>query len=284
MTIASSQPAPRPVSAAGATPLPAKDDLLTVFSIAALAFVITDTLQQALGHALPALLTISPFGMLTAAGWSSAYDNTLIDVGGCLVNFIVALLAVASLIAWKRGAPRARLLLLLVCAFNLLAGSGYLLFAALTGFGDWYSLLDGHTTWNMLRILLLVAGALLWIASVFIVGSLLGRQFGFPRSARRRIVHLTLCSWLATILVAVLASAVNRIGVRFILLSDFPATTLAQIGLLFVPLCVHGHPARDAAAAEPIARNWSWIAISAALTIAFVLILGRGIALHGKLQ
>ena len=262
----------------------ASDDLLTVGALGGLGFVLTDTLQQGLGHALPALLTISPFGMLTAAGWSSAYDSRAIDAGGCLVNFMVAVLAAAALVSWKHGASRARFFLLLICAFNLLAGSGYLVFAGLTDFGDWYSLVEGHAAPNLFRGVLLGSGALLWIAALFVAGSLLGRQFGILRTARRRAVRLMVCSWLVAVLVAVLAASVNRIGIRFVLLSDFPVTTLALSGLLFVPLCVHGRPARDAAPTGPMDRSWAWIAVSAAFILAFVVVLGRGLTLHGNVQ
>lgn len=262
----------------------APDDLLTVAAIACLAFLLTDTLQQALGHALPALLTVSPFGVLTAAGWSSAYDNRFIDTGGCLVNFLVAPLAAAAIVACRNAAPRARLLLLLVCAFNLLAGSGYLIFAGATDFGDWYSTLQRLAPQNVLRILLLLGGALLWFASLFVAGSLFGRQFGISRLERTRAAHLTFCAWLAVPLLGGITAAVNRIGLKFVLLSDFPATTLAQTGLLFIPLCFHGRPADDAAATSSIRRSWIWIAVSAALTAAFVLVLGRGLTLQGKVQ
>ncbi|HEX4067936.1 MAG TPA: hypothetical protein VHZ09_18090 [Acidobacteriaceae bacterium] len=282
MTTTSSQSAPRPVSAAGDAPSPATDDFLTVVSIAALAFVITDALQQALGHAVPALLTISPFGLLTAAGWSSAYDNTFIDAGGAIVNFAAAGLFWILLAAAKPRSPRTRLLLVLGCAFNLLAGTGYLVFAALTDFGDWYSLLRGFTAWSPLRILLFTLGAVLWIAALFVIASLIARSFGILRSHRRRLRRLTFLAWLAAVVLACASSAMNLIGVRFVLLSDFPATVFAQIGLLFVPLCLRNR--QSDSSPQPIARSWTWFAVSAVLTAFFIAVLGRGIALHGKLQ
>lgn len=257
---------------------------MTIASIALIAFILADTLQQGLGHALPALLTIAPFGMLTAAGWSSAYDNSLIDSGGMLVNFAVALLAALALLTWRRSPPHPRLLLLLLCAFSLFAGSGYLVFAGLTDFGDWYSLLEGHTAWNLLRILLVVAGALLWISSLFITGSLLSRRCGALRSDRRRLFRLAFVSWLSAVLLACVSAAVNRIGIKFVLLSEFPATVFAQIALLLVPLCIPRAPSQPVTPPQPITRSWNWVAFSAAFTFAFIVLLGRGLALHGKLQ
>jgi len=280
MTTALSQHA-KPQSQPTGEVRPAPDDRLTVASIALLAFVLTDVFQQTVGHALPALVTISPFGMLTAAGWSSAYDNRLIDSGGMLANFATALLAVLGLMLMKRSAPRASFFLALVCAFSLFAGAGYLVFAGLTDFGDWYSLLQGHSSWDPLRIVLLLSGALLWIASLFIVGSWLRRRSG-PGSQRRRVASLTFVAWLSLVVLAAVAAAVNRLGIRFILLSDFPATVFAQIGLLFVPLCIARGSSRAQDLSEPITRSWSWIAASAVTTSAFLAVLGRGIALHGN--
>lgn len=283
MTTALPQHATPPQNAEGKAHPAVTDHGLTVASIALLAFLLTDTLQQALGHALPALLTISPFGVLTATGWSSAYDNTLIDTGGCFVNFALALLALLAILIWKRSSPRPGLLLMLVCAFNLFAGSGYLIFAGVTGFGDWYSLLEGRAEWNLLRGLLLASGALLWIASLFILGSLLARRFGALRADRHRIVRLAFVSWVAAVALAALSAAVNPIGIKSVLLSDFPATVLSQIGLLFLPLCVP-FALPSAPAPQAVARSWSWIAVAAILTLVFVVVLGRGIPLHGKLQ
>lgn len=290
MSAALPQPVPpRPETAASAA---LSDDLLTVAGIACLAFLVTDTLQQGLGHALPALLTVSPFGMLTAAGWSSAYDNSLIDAGGCVVNFLLGLLALLALGIGKRGRTRVPLFLLLVCGFSFFAGSGYLIFAGLTNLGSWYALVQGVAAPNLLRGLLLVAGALVWIATVFFAGSVMGRQFGIRRPERHRAVRLTFTSWLAALVLAGIAGGVNRIGVPFVLLSDFPATVAALTGLLFVPLCIRsqdrglgaGQDARSGAPPDAIRRSWTWIAVSAVLSLAFVVVLGRGILLHGNVQ
>lgn len=281
MTTALPQHADSPVQAAGKSRAAAPDDVLTIGSIALLAFALTDSFQQTLGHALPALLTISPFGMLTAAGWSSAYDNRVIDSGGMLVDFAVALLAALILLVWKRGTARMRLLLLLVCAFSLFAGTGYLVFAGLTDFGDWYSLLQGHSSWDLLRILLLVGGALAWIGSLLVSGSLLTRSLGAD-SDRRQAARLLSIAWLSVMALAAVLAAVNRLGVKFVLLSDFPATVFALAGLLFVPLSISRRS--STASSEPIIRSWSWIAVSVLLTLAFVAVLGRGILLQGRVQ
>lgn len=281
MTTALSQHAGSQLAAAGGV-RPEPDDVLTVASIALLAFVLTDLFQQTFGHALPALLTISPFGMLTATGWSSAYDNRAIDMGGMLVNFAVALLAAAGLLVWRRATARPNLLLALVSAFSLFAGAGYLVFAGLTDFGDWYSLLQGHSSWNSLRILLLAGGGVLWIASLFVVGSLLRRSIG--ESSGRRAARLVFAVWLCEVLFAGVVAVVNSLGVKFVLLSDFPAIVFAQIGILFVPLCMGRGEDNSAPRSEPITRSWIWIGVSAVLTIAFVIVLGRGVALHGQVQ
>lgn len=249
-----------------------QDDWITVCALSVLAFILTDVLFEALGHACLGLLTISPMGMLSSSGWSSSYDNAWIDAGGALVTLAASVLLWLLFRVFRRASPATRLFLLLAFAFNLLIGAGYLFFAGLTDFGDWYLIVRGLGGWTAERIALAVGGAAIYAAGLFGIASALASL-----AERRRMARLTLAAWLSAVIIASFAAGMNSLGIRYVLLSDFPIMMASSAGLLFVPLFA---PREALAAGEPIRRSWTWIGVSALLALAFLLLLGKGILLH----
>lgn len=252
---------------------PLHDHLPTVGAIGVLAFILSNLLHEALGHAAVALLTVSPFGMLTSAGWASAYDNTLAEIAGSLINLAAAALLCLLLRNRTAASAHIRLFLLLACAFTLLSGTGCLGIFGLTDYGDWYSVFTHSIHWTVPCILLSVFGVAGWCGAVVLLGRRALAPWGRPRALR-----LLFCAWLFAVAVASVAASANRLGPKFVLLADFPITMLALLGLLLVPFFV---PRRASSAARPpaVTRSWPWIGISAFFAAAFVLTLGRGLTL-----
>ena len=255
-----------------------RDDGLTVCGIAALAFMLSDVLHQGLGHACTALLTVSPFGMLTSAGWSSAYDNTLTDVAGPLVNLAAAAVFWLLLRSCKTASLQTRLFLLLGCAFNLLTATGLACFSSVTGFGDWTSIIAVAHRWDLRRVMLGVTGALAYRATLALIGFGFVRYLGLAVAERRRIFRLTLAACLTLVIVSTLAALMNSIGLKFLALSDLVPTLASCAGLLLVRWYLP-KTTQPAVVPEPLTRSWLWIGISGALAIPFILVLGRGITL-----
>jgi len=274
---------PASLEPSAATGSPAvQDDLLTVWAIAALAFMLSIAVTEAT-HALVALDTIAPLGMITSAGWSSAYGNSASEIAAPFANFAAAGIFWVLLRAFKAASLRKRLFLLLGFAFNAFTATAYVGFLGLTDYGDWYSVLLGVVAWTPARVLLLIGGILAWCAAIFALGSALAHSLQATRPQRRRFRRITLQAFVSAVVIACVAAAVNRIGIQFVLLSDLPITVVAQIGLLLAPLVLR-RDTSPIANPEIISRSPIWIGISAVCALAFIAVLGRGILLTGKLQ
>jgi hypothetical protein len=257
----------------------AVDDPVTVCALAATAFMISDFLHEGLGHACIALLTVAPAGLLTTVAWSSSYDSKLVDAGGTLVNLAAAGIFWLLLRALKNASAPTRLFLLLLCAFNLMAGTGYFFFSGVTNFGDWAGVIAGLEPYLVWRIGLIVVGVLAYWGAVVVVGSALVRYVGVPLTDRTRYWRLALWSYLSAIAISTLGGLMNPLGLQYVLLSALPATAGANCGLLWMRYYIPKStvPIADSA---PIGRSRAWIAVTAVLSLAFVFILGRGIPLQ----
>ncbi|HET8965377.1 MAG TPA: hypothetical protein VFN20_04130 [Candidatus Acidoferrum sp.] len=112
-----------------------------------------------------------------------------------------------------------------------------------------------------------------------IVGSALVRYVGVPRNEIRRLNPLTFIPYFAAVALSCAGALPNPIGIQLMSQSALPATAGAHSGLLWLR-----HYIPDAVAPErpihPIERSYTWIAAAAVLSLAFIFVLGRGIALH----
>jgi hypothetical protein len=227
------------ISAATATSttpiLPAlQDDRLTVAAISALAFMLSDVLHEALGHACVALATGAQSGVTSTVAWSSAYDSKLVDAGGTLVNLAAAGIFWLLLRTLRRTAEPLRLFLLLSCAFNLFDGTGYFFFSGVTNFGDWAGVIAGlepHIAW---RIGLIAAGMAMYWGAVAVIGSALVRELGVAQSDQARYWRLMVTSYWSAVVVNTLGGLLNPAGIRYVFLSALPASAGANCGLLWM--------------------------------------------------
>ena len=256
-----------------------RDDRLTVCAIAAVAFMFSDVLHEGLGHACIALMTVAPQGLLTTVAWSSAYDSKLVDAGGTLVNLATAGVFWLLLKGLRRASTPARLFLLLCCAFNLFDGTGYFLFSGVTDFGDWAGVINGlhpHMAW---RMGLVAVGVFAYWGAVVVIGGAVVRYLGVPLADRARYWKLALAGYLSAIVVSTLGGLMNQMGLQYVLLSALPATAGADCGLLWMRYYVPKATTPERSG-DPIGRSWPWIGAGLAVTVVFVLVLGRGIPLH----
>lgn len=257
----------------------ALDSLPTVCAVSALAMMLSTTLHEGVGHALIALLTVAPRGVLSTVAWSSSYDSKLVDVGGTVVNLIAAAVFWLLLRSARNSSAATRLFLLLACAFNLFAGTGYFLFSGLTNFGDWAAVIQDlhpHALW---RVVLVTAGVFGYWGALVVAGTSLFRYVGFHcRADRRRISHLMLIAYLNAVLIACLGGALNPLGIEYVFFSALPATAGAGSGLLYMQYYAR-KSVEPAGSVQSIDRSFAWIGASAACALLFIFVLGRGITL-----
>jgi len=254
------------------------DDLLTVSAIAALAAILASLLHEGVGHAAIALATGAKSGVLTAVAWSSEFDSRLVSAGGTLVNLAAAAVFWLALRLFPRLSLNARYFLLISMAFNLFDGTGYFFFSGVSNFGDWAAVIQGLEPYWLWRLLLVLVGIGTYFAAVIVVGRSFVGDLGIPRADGRRIQRLAIIPYVVAIVVVGLAGLLNPISIRLVWLSALPATAGAHSGLLWFR---HYIPRGTTPMHEPaaIARNYRWTTASAVSTLAFVVVLGRGVSL-----
>lgn len=259
--------------------IPTADDALTICAISILAGILTNILHEGVGHGLTALLTGAESGVLTTVAWSSAFGSRLVEAGGTLANLAAALIFWFVLRSVKDASVPTRYFLLISCAFNLFAGTGYFFFSGVTDFGDWAAVISGlhpHWLWRMLLVLL---GAFSYYAAVLVVGIGLVRYVGVLRNQQVRLRKLTMVPYFSAILLASIAAVLNPLGMQLLWQSALPATAGGQSGLLWLQYYI---PRGTEPKRTPgqLARSYLWIGVAAVLGVVYVVVLGRGVTLH----
>lgn len=257
----------------------ANDDLLTLCAISLLAAILANLLHEGLGHAMIDLLTGAKSGLLTTVAWSSESNSRLVAAGGTLANLAAALVFWLALRSAKGASARLRYFLLISLAFNLFSGTGYFLFSGITNFGDWAAVIAGLRAHGLWRTGLIVFGMASYFVAVLVVGSCLVRYVGVPRNDLRRLRKLTLVPYFVSILLLSAGGLLNPLGMQLIWQSALPASAGGHSGLLwliyYIPrVTVPERPS------DPVGRDYVWIVLAAALSLVFILVLGRGITLH----
>jgi hypothetical protein len=260
-------------------PVQANDDALTVCAISLVAAMLANFVHEGLGHAATALLTGTPSGVLTTVAWSSNFDSRLVAAGGTLANLGAAIVFWIALRSAKSASVRWRFFLLISLAFNLFAGTGYFFFSGVTNFGDWAAVIAGLHPYWLWRTILVLAGVASYYGALVAVGIGLVRYVGVSRNGPGRLRKLTFIPYLSAVLLMSAGGLLNPIGIRLVWQSALPASAGADSGLLWLRYYIPKGtiPERPS---DGIERNYVWIAAALALSLVFIFVLGRGIALH----
>jgi hypothetical protein len=261
------------------TAVQTNDDVLTVCAISVLAEILADVLHEGLGHAATALATGARSGVLTTVAWSSGFDSRLVAAGGTLANLAAGMIFWIALRSATRASVRLRFLLFTSLAFNLFAGTGYFFFSGVTNFGDWAVVISGlHAHW-LWRTLLVVSGIGAYFGAVLVVGTALVRYVGVQRNDAGRLRKLTYIPYFSSVLLLCAAGLLNPIGIQLMWQSALPGAAGAHSGLLWLRYYIPKGtiPERPS---DGIDRSYVWITVAVVLSLVFIFVLGRGIALH----
>ncbi len=260
-------------------------DRLTIIAIGALAYSLANVVHEGLGHGGACLLLGARPTMFNAIFFN--YDETtasgavqrLISAAGSIVNVIVGLPLVVVLRSPVALPPRWRYFLWLFCAVNLLTAFGYLLFSGIGGIGDWARVIEGaRPTW-IYRLVLAIAGAVLYfvVAPRLLMPPLdpfLGRD---PEVRRIRARALSLVPYLTGAAALLAAGMLNPLGMKIVLISAAAASLGGTSLLAWYPSIPR--PPSSYAIEPPIGieRSVAWLVAAAIGMAIFVFVLGPGI-------
>ncbi len=255
------------------------DDALTICAISLLAGMLANVLHEGLGHAATALLTGTKSGVLSTVAWSSDVDTRLVAAGGTLANLAAGAAFWIALRNAKGASARLRFFLLISLAFNLFAGTGYFFFSGVTNFGDWAVVITGLQPHWLWRTLLVVTGIAAYYGAVLLVGIGLVRYVGAPRDQPHRLRTLTFIPYFSAVLLSAAGGLMNPIGIQLVWQSALPGAAGADSGLLWLRYYIPKGTLPERRS-DGIDRNYPWIIVATILSVVFVFVLGRGIALH----
>lgn len=270
---------PSTASSTAAKPARDGDSVLTIAAISIVAAILSNVLHEGVGHGLTALLTGANSGLLTTVAWSSEFDSRLVEAGGTLANLAAAVVLWLGLRNARRASLPTRYFLLIACAFNLFAGTGYFFFSGVTDFGDWAAVIrDLHPHW-LWRVALIIGGMASYFVAVLAIGAALVRYVGIPREAQRRLRKFTLVPYLMAIVLAVIAGVLNPAGLPLVFESALPATAGGHSGLLWLQYYISRKTTPDRPQGT-LAFSYAWSIGSVLLAATYISVLGRGINLH----
>jgi len=260
------------------------DDRPTLVALGVLAFALTNVSHEALGHGLATLAVGGKAVLLTTCNFDSSGNySRWIPAAGGLMNLAVGLGSLVTLRLTSRLGPRLRYFLVLVAAFNLFFAFGYPAYSGIAQFGDWAAVISGlepHWLWRVLLVVVSIAGyygsmKLLAGPLAPFAGNAAVPIGGMPDNAR--LGRITLTPYIAAMILACLAGALNPNGWRTMLTAGLPAAA-AAFGITqmdhFVP-SVWKKASQEVL--EPLQRSSLWIIAGVLVLIFFVGVLGPGI-------
>jgi hypothetical protein len=257
------------------------DDSLTLMALGITAFIIADVAHEALGHGLATLVVGGHPVLLTSSYFSSSgSESRWIPAGGGIANLIVGGLFVLALRIFRAAKQDVRYFFILGVAFNLLFAAGYPFYSGVAAFGDWAAVTSGLSPAWLWRVLLAVVSVAAYYASLLLLADEVRPFCGSDRpEALTRLRRITLIPFLAALIAACLAGALNPRGWTNILTAAAPAAA-GSFGLTQLDNFSRVRSSNPSIPnAGPITRSLGWIVLAVILLILFVGVLGPGIKL-----
>ncbi len=226
-------------------------------------------------HALVTVLTPGVTLLrIASVGTSSDSVTPAIALAGPLYNLLLG--GCALMLARLRMIPPAwRVLLWLVGVLDLLNGFAYPVLSALTGGGDWAKVFAVVASPWLWRLPLGVLGAVGYWATLPLAAAVLDGICRDTKVSQRDARRLCRWGWGAASTLLSVAALFNPYAASLILGSGL-AFFLANAGLLAIPSMLGSDDAGMASIGHAPGR--AWVVAGGVVALAFVLVLGPGIA------
>jgi hypothetical protein len=256
-------------------------DLLTVVAIAAIAI----SLNVAFHEGVHALACLAVGGSLKA--YSALYascDNSTVLQGKIVAGSAPTFNLIAGTLVWiflrnsREITSETRLFLWLFMLMNWLYGAGYFILSGIVNIGDWTVVIEGWESIWLWRVVMTIAGTLLYIILVWLAFQQFGRMIGgddYERTLRAK--KICTVSYLTSFVVVLFAGCFCPYG-----LLSLPVTAglTAVLGALSPLIWMMrwfktNNVVKPAREALEIHRKWQWLGGSAIVVFTYVFILGR---------
>jgi hypothetical protein len=258
-----------------------RSGLATPVAIALAAYALCDLLHEALGHGLAALMVPGVrIVSLSTVALQTAGSSRIVAAAGPLANLLAGAIALALFHRAPRLSPTGYFLWLFG-ALNLMNGTGYLLFSAALGSGDWAVAVKDLLPEGQWRAAMGIAGVAAYIGVIKVSANELARAVEMVSAHRVGIARLVFSSYIAGGTLLLAASIFNPISPSLILVSGLGAGFAAMAGLTVIPKMVDKRTAGRSEGNEPLQQSPGWIAAGVAMTALFIGIVAPGIRFQG---
>ena len=260
-------------------------DLLTVIAIAVLAYAGANISHEIIGHCGTMVLLggkcnyISTTYIRTAPELPIEWKFRIDAFAGSAANWLVALLCLRLLRAWRSASPGLRFFLWLSTCVNLFLPSTYLLVSPVISFGDWYSITIGLGHPFFWRGGMIVTGALACWLSFRLCSSELSKLIGVEaKHARSTAWSLVIPAYLAGGTISIAAALFGPLPLKWALFVGGVGIFGVTFWLLLLPLRVRARTIPTQGSLV-IPRSVGWLVVGILVASAFVFVLGPGFSL-----
>jgi len=251
----------------------------TIAAIAVIAFALCDLVHEVLGHGLAVLVVPGVQAIsLSSVALQTTGVSRLVAGAGSLANLVVGGCALTFFHRRDRFSPSAYFLWLFGTV-NLLNGSGYPLYSAVLGSGDWEVVVRGFEPAIVWRVGLGVVGAIAYVGAVSLSATELARAVELDLVSSMEVPGLVFLAYVVGSTLLVAASALNPIGPSLVLSSGVSSGFAAMAGLTAIPKLVENRVGRRARGAAAIPFSAGWVGVGLVVAIVFTVVIGRGIAI-----
>jgi len=254
-----------------------RSSLAMIAAVTVTAYALCDLVHEVVGHALAALLVPGVrIVSLSTVALQTTGSSRIVAAAGTIANLVVGAVALAAFHGRTRLSPFAYFLWLFG-AVNLLNGSGYPLYSAILGSGDWAAVVRGLQPAVMWRVALAVIGVGAYAAVVVLSANALARAVEKELLALPDVPRLVFPAYCIGGAFLLLASAFNPISPTLILTSGLASGFGAMAGLTAIPAIVERTVSGDQKGGAVISPSTGWLATGLVVGVLFVGVVGPGI-------
>lgn len=259
-------------------------DWLTVFAITAIAISFNVAFHEGV-HALACVSLggdLREFSALHVdCNYASDWSAKVGAGSASIANLILGTACWLYLKGMRQQGTASQLFLWLFMLMNWLYGAGYWLFSGAANIGDWAVVIEGWEPHWLWRVILLLAGASLFVLAVWLALRELGRFIGGKAPEQTsRTVKLGVVAYLTSGLIIFLAGLFNPYGIL-----GLPAVAglIAALGalspLLWMMWWFRARTFKKAARPPlAISRSWGLITLAGLVVFLYVFVLGRALS------
>lgn len=243
-------------------------------AVAITAYALCDLVHEVAGHGTAALMIpdVSVLSLSTVALQTSR-DSRVVAACGSIANIAFGAAALLVVPRFRRLSATAYFCWLFA-SLNLLNGSGYPLYSAALGSGDWERGLRPAWMW---RVALGGVGALGYVTATGLSARAAIGAVKRDLLARAEVRPLVFPAYVAGGTLLLVASAFNPISPSLIFSSGLSSGFAAMAGLTFVPRLVEAQTTDHEIGSGFVPHSTAWIATGIIVAALFVAILAPGI-------